>query len=286
MHKVSTNKTNSNTRPPIHHTLPTQPQFNPAPTKIKQAHSTNPPRTDHPQAPNARSNTQVKTHQENPEPNSPRTDTTTSSVETPQQHPRQDASSTDAAPSKVQTENNTPEKHPRARACSDDESIRVQELLRKFEKETRIEPKRQIVRQIRKELNLKDRGPIPRKIFRGDDGTIAKLCRDLGYKEKRHQATAIEPKRPSKTRGSPSRDPQKKKTRREKGKGRTKNATRTPARSQSKSRDTAVTQTPNQSIPATTTHPMLQPTSHPPSRHPTTSPPTRVHSQKSKHKTT
>ena len=49
---------------------------------------------------------------------------------------------------------------------------------------------------------------------------------------------------------------------------------------------TAVTHTPDQTIPATTTPPMLQPTSQRPLRHPTARPPTRVHSQKSKHKTT
>ena len=57
-------------------------------------------------------------------------------------------------------------------------------------------PRRQIVRQIRRELNLSDRGPLPRRIFRGDDGTIAKLCKDLGWHEKRNHAPSAEPRTP------------------------------------------------------------------------------------------
>lgn len=196
--------------------LHTQPHSTKQQQKTRK-HTSKSPRTDHPHAPNTRSNTQVQTQQTNPEPDSLRTDTATSSVKTRQQHPQQDdprknaaACSVEKLNSNTSTEIITPKQHPQAKSYKGDRSSRFQELLGEFETETRIEPKRQILRQIRKELNLKDRGPLPRRIFRGDDGTIAKLCRDLGYKEKRHEATTIEPKHPSETRGSRSRDPQKK----------------------------------------------------------------------------
>ena len=83
-------------------------------------------------------------------------------------------------------------------------------------------PRRQIVRQIRRELNLSDRGPLPRRIFRGDDGTIAKLCKDLGWHEKGNHAPSAEPRTPrTDTRETNSGD--RPNTRTQKGKRRRKN---------------------------------------------------------------
>ena len=95
-------------------------------------------------------------------------------------------------------------------------------LMTEFERETRMEPRRQIVRQIRRELNLSDRGPLPRRIFRGDDGTIAKLCKDLGWHEKGNHAPSAEPRTPrTDTRETNSGD--RPNTRTQKGKRRRKN---------------------------------------------------------------
>ena len=53
--------------------------------------------------------------------------------------------------------------------------------MQSLSKETNLSTRKDIQRRIRKELGLQQKGPIPRSILHDDDGTIADICKQLGW---------------------------------------------------------------------------------------------------------